>query len=40
MHVDLTRATLACVVVGTEEEIARDARVASQMPLTARSGAR
>jgi DNA helicase IV len=40
MHVALTRATLACVVVGTEEELARDARLASQMPLTTRSDAR
>jgi hypothetical protein len=30
MHVALTRATLACVVVGTEEEIARDPRLATQ----------
>ena len=29
MHVALTRATLACVVVGTEEEIARDPRLAA-----------
>lgn len=29
MHVALTRATLACVVVGTEEEIARDSRLAA-----------
>jgi hypothetical protein len=29
MHVALTRATLACVVVGTEEEITRDARLAA-----------
>jgi hypothetical protein len=29
MHVALTRATVACVIVGTEEEIARDARLAA-----------